>query len=135
MRLLARSLTSEALGTLAAVMREGPPNVRLAAAEALLDRAWGKVESVRDPYSYPAGTLYGPEDLDAMKEVSPCSNADCRNGSDPRYWDASPREAGGWALKCACGQASIEAPPREDLALEGNPKTAKLDALIDSLNG
>ena len=134
MRQLARSLTSAALGTLADMMRNGPPNVRLAAAESLLERAWGKVDGERRPYSYPAVELFGSEDLAEMQKVSPCTNADCENGADPRFWDAKPRDAGGWALSCECGQASIEAPPREDLELEA-PKVATLDEKIASALG
>jgi hypothetical protein len=115
------------------LMRIGPPNVRLAAAQVILDRAWGKVDAEGEPYQYPAGTLFEAEELDDMKQVSPCTNKECRNGADPRFWEAHPRAAGGWAVSCQCGQASIEAPPREDLII-APAKQSKIDALIESFN-
>lgn len=39
---LARAYTSEAIDTLAKCMREGEPRARIAAAEALLNRGWGR---------------------------------------------------------------------------------------------
>ena len=44
---MARAHTSEAIQTLAAVMRDAdaPPAARVRASESLLDRAWGKAET------------------------------------------------------------------------------------------
>jgi hypothetical protein len=44
---MARGLTKEAIGCLAAVMRDlaAPPSARVRAAEVILDRAWGRPET------------------------------------------------------------------------------------------
>jgi hypothetical protein len=118
MRQLARSLTGEAFETIAELMREGPPKVRLVAAEALLDRAWGKTEKEEEPYSYRASALLSEEELASLPETSACSNAECRDGKEPRFWHAAPMDGGGWKVSCHCGSACVEVPPREDLNLD-----------------
>jgi hypothetical protein len=54
---LARGLTKEAIGCLAAVMRDvtAPPSARVRAAEVILDRAWGRPET--------SATIRVPSDL------------------------------------------------------------------------
>ena len=43
-RELARQYTNEAIATLASVMANGSPNAQVSAANALMDRGWGKAE-------------------------------------------------------------------------------------------
>jgi hypothetical protein len=118
MRQLARSLTGEAFETIAELMREGPPKVRLEAAGAVLDRAWGKTETEGKPCSYRASVIFSEEDLADLPKISPCTNDDCRDGKEPRFWTAEPLDGGGWKVSCHCGTGCVEMPPRENLNLE-----------------
>jgi hypothetical protein len=58
----ARTYTSEAIKTLAKLLRSGPPAVRVRAAEALLNRAWGTPTQGVE-LSGPGGT---PMSMEAM---------------------------------------------------------------------